>query len=330
MFETIYNLISTSQLAAWITLIISFVILAKAADIFVDNSVHLAEILKIPKLIIGLVLVSLATTAPELSVSLVAAINGNPEMALGNAIGSIICNTTLGLGLCGLTTIATIKLIPQASKVTLGVLFIVEAFACFFVFIDKTLSRAEGISLLAIFFIYIIYLFISNKNNNEEPKIPHKDYKQKNIFVIIALFIISISFIIFASKFIVISATSIAYHFHIKEAIVALTLVALGTSIPEVATCITAARKGQGDIAVGNILGANIMNICWVAGGSAIVNNLSLDSKDIYFMFPIMFVVTIAMVVLILNKFTITKKKGAILLSLYIIYMISFFIVYKS
>ena len=166
--EPIYNLISTNQLVAWIILAISFIILAKAADIFVDNSVHLAEILKIPKLIIGLVLVSLATTAPELSVSLVAAINGNPEMALGNAIGSIICNTTLGLGLCGLATITTIKLIPQASKVTLGILFVVEAFACFFVFRDKTLSRPEGISLLVIFFIYTIYLFISHRSDDEE------------------------------------------------------------------------------------------------------------------------------------------------------------------
>jgi cation:H+ antiporter len=328
--ETINNLISTSQLAAWITLVISFGILAKAADVFVDKSVLLAEKLKIPKLIIGLILVSLATTAPELSVSLVAAIDGNPAMALGNAIGSIICNTTLGLGLCGLTTITAIKLIPQASKATLSVLFIVEAFACFFVFRDKTLYRTEGIILLAIFVIYIIYLVISHIKNNKEPQIPHKDYKQKNIFVIIVFFIISVSFIIFASKFIVISAASIAYHFHIKEAIVALTLVALGTSIPEVATCITAARKGQGDIAVGNILGANIMNICWVAGGSAIVNNLTLDAKDIYFMFPAMFAVTITMAILILNNFTITKKKGAILLALYIIYMISFFIVYKS
>jgi cation:H+ antiporter len=328
--EAIYNLISSNQLVAWITLLLSFIVLAKSADIFVDNSVHLAEIFKIPKLIIGLILVSLATTAPELSVSLVAAINGNPEMALGNAIGSIICNTTLGLGLCGLATITTIKLIPQATKATLGVLFIVEAFACFFVLRDQTLSRAEGIFLIIIFFIYTIYLFMSHKNDTEEPTTTQKDEKQKNIFVIIIFFIISITLIIIASKFIVSSATSIAYHFHIKEAIVALTLVALGTSIPEVATCISAARKGEGDIAVGNILGANIMNICLVAGGSAIINNLSLESKDIYFMFPAMFIATITMAVLISNKFTITRKKGAILFSLYIIYMISFLIIYKS
>ena len=327
--EQIYTLIANNQIIAWISLAVSFAVLAKAADIFVDNSVHLAEIFKIPKLIIGLVLVSLATTAPELSVSLVAAINGNPEMALGNAIGSIICNTTLGLGLCGLATVATIKLIPSATKASLAVLFVVEALACFFVLRDNTLSRAEGIVLVAIFFVYTIYLFISHRKDHFIPEIPHKHEIKKNIFVILIFFIISITLIIIASKFIVSSATSIALHFHIKEAVIALTLVALGTSIPEVATCITAARKKQGDIAVGNILGANIMNICWVAGASAIANNLSLSSKDIAFMFPAMFIATITMAVLLCNKFQLTRKKGAILFALYIIYTISFFIIYK-
>lgn len=327
--EQIYNLIANNQLIAWISLALSFAVLAKAADIFVDNSVLLAEILKIPKLIIGLVLVSLATTAPELSVSLVAAINGNPEMALGNAIGSIICNTTLGLGLCGLATVATIKLIPTATQASLSVLFVVEVLACFFVLRDKTLSRVEGIVLIAIFFVYTIYLFISHRKEPNPPEISHKHENQKNILLILIFFIISITLIIIASKFIVSSATSIALHFHIKEAVIALTLVALGTSIPEIATCITAARKKQGDIAVGNILGANIMNICWVGGASAIANNLSLSSKDIAFMFPAMFIVTITMAVLLCNKFQLTRKKGAILFALYIIYTISFFFIYK-
>jgi cation:H+ antiporter len=329
--EQIYNLIADNQLIAWISLAVSFAVLAKAADIFVDNSVHLATTLKIPKLIIGLVLVSLATTAPELSVSLVAAIKGNPEMALGNAIGSIICNTTLGLGLCGLATVAAIKLIPKTTKVSLAVLFVVEALACFFVLQDKTLSRAEGIVLLAIFFIYTAYLFISHKKAPNIKKVISLEHEnRKNIFVILVFFVISVTLIIIASKFIVSSATSIALHFHIKETVIALTLVALGTSIPEVATCITAARKNQGDIAVGNILGANIMNICWVAGASAIANNLSLSSKDIAFMFPTMFIVTITMAILLCNKFQLTRKKGATLLALYIIYTISFFIIYRN
>jgi cation:H+ antiporter len=149
-----------------------------------------------------------------------------------------------------------------------------------------------------------------------------KKYRQSSW----SLFFLAIVGIIFSSNFIVTSATTIARFFHISESIIAMTLVASGTSIPEVATCIVAARKREGAIAVGNILSADIMNICWVAGASAIVNNLPLQRKDILFMFPSMFIIVGAMLCMLRMNYTLTPNKGVILLGLYILYLVSFFI----
>jgi cation:H+ antiporter len=141
-------------------------------------------------------------------------------------------------------------------------------------------------------------------------------------------FVIAVAGIIAASEFVITSATAIARSFRIPEAVIALTLVALGTSIPEVATCIAAARKGHGTIALGNILGADIMNICWVAGASAIANDLVLSKKQIFFMFPSMFVIVGAMLIMLRMGYRLTRKKGIILFVLYVVYLASFFKVF--
>jgi cation:H+ antiporter len=139
-------------------------------------------------------------------------------------------------------------------------------------------------------------------------------------------FICTLAGILIASRFIVTSANTIADSFHIPASIIAMTLVAFGTSVPEVATCIAAARKGEGSLAVGNILGANIMNICWVAGASAMVNNLSLERKDILFMFPSMFIIVGIMLFMLRMNYTLTPKNGILLLCLYMVYLVNLYI----
>lgn len=327
--NAIEHYIQTNLFAAWVVISVSFVLLFKCAEIFVESSVALANRFRIPKLVIGIVLVSLATTAPEFSVSFIAALRGNPEIALGNAVGSVICDDGLALALLGILSLSPIAIIPSVLKGAGIFLIAIQLIAFLFVVFDYTLNRWEGMVLIALFAGYMMFLFRQHKRGDFEDEIsPDKIGKRKEVSAVrlFTFFILAIIGIIFSSNFIVTSATTIARCFHISESIIAMTLIAFGTSVPEIATCIVAARKGEGAIAVGNILGADIMNICWVAGASAIVNNLPLARKDILFMFPSMFIIVSAMLCILRMNYTLTPKKGVILLGLYAFYLVCFFI----
>ena len=329
--HAIHSFIESSLPAAWLVLVVAFIVLAKCADLFVDSSVSLATKFKVPKLVIGIVLVSLATTAPELSVSLMSAIKGKPEMALGNAIGSVICDDGLALGLCGIVTVTVIPVIPVVLRTSGMFLLGIELLAFGFVAFNGTLDRWEGAVLVALFMGYIGFLFRQHKKGVFKEHVEtesEEEVKRRKMGVLIGLFVLGLAGIILASEFIITSATTIATSFGMSDGVIALTLVALGTSIPEVATCIIAARKGEGSIAVGNIIGADIMNICWVAGASALVNPLTLSKKELYFMFPAMFIMVAAMLLLLRVGYNLNRKKGFFLLALYIAYLVSFFFVF--
>ena len=318
--------IQTSLPLAWLALLVAFAMLAKCADLFVGSAVHLANKLKIPKLVVGIVLVSFATTAPELSVSLMAALRNSPEMALGNAIGSVICDDGLALALAGIFATAPILINPRVFKISGGFLVIVAVLAFLFVLPDYTLNRWEGIVLVVLFCSYIALLFAQHKRGSFKADMAlersQESTQDVSVLRILMVFVISLVGIVVASEFVITSASTIAVkQFHVPKAVIALTLVAFGTSVPEVATCIAAARRGEGTIAVGNILGADIMNICWVAGASAIANDLVLDQKAIYFMFPAMLVVIAVMLVMLRSGYRLTRKKGIVLLIGYFIYL---------
>lgn len=327
-----YDLYITNHVwAAWIVLLFFFAVLAKCADMFVESSIVMANKFRIPKLVIGIFLVSLATTAPELSVSLAAAVQKKPEMALGNAIGSVICDDGLALALCGIFSLSAIPVIPHVLKTSGRFLLAIEILAFLFLVGDLTLQRWEGLILVTLFVGYMIFLFRQHRQGRYRDKVEdvvengRKDFSLRKI---ILLFIISLAGIVIASEFIITSASSIALSFGIPETVIAMTLVAIGTSIPEIATCITAARKNEGALAVGNILGADIMNICWVAGASAMANDLTISSKELYFMFPAMFIIVGAMLIMLHKDYRLTRTKGFVLLGLYLIYLTSFFLVF--
>jgi cation:H+ antiporter len=321
--------LQTNLLATWFIILISFVILFKCADIFVDSSVALANRFKIPRLVVGIILVSFATTAPELSVSLIAAFRGIPEIALGNAIGSVICDDGFALALAGVFSISPIAITPSVLKGAGMFLIVIQIMTFSFVIFDLTLNRWEGMVLVVLFAGYMVFLFQQHKKGDleDERGLPRIEYgRDAAVAKLFALFVFALAGIIISSEFIVTSATTIARSFHVSESIIALTLVAFGTSVPEVATCITASRKGEGAIAVGNILGADIMNICWVAGASAIANNLVLGIKDIYFMFPSMFIIVGAMLFILRLGYSLNRIKGLVLFGLYVLYLISSYI----
>ena len=321
---SIEQFIQTNLYAAWICITLSFIVLFKCADLFVDSSVEVAGRFRIPRLIIGIVLVSLATTLPEFAVSVIAAFKGSPEISMGNAMGSVVCNTGLALALSGILTLYTIAVIPSIFH-TAGLFLIgIEIILFFFIIFDNTLSRYEGLTLIILFAGYILFLVKGFGRDNSEPETAYN--KPSSIMKLCLSFLCALAGILIASRFIVTSANTIADSFHIPASIIAMTLVAFGTSVPEVATCIAAARKGEGSLAVGNILGANIMNICWVAGASAVVNNLTLGRKDILFMFPAMFIIVGIMLFMLRMNYTFTPQKGIILLSLYMLYLVNLFI----
>ncbi len=330
--ENVFACIESSQPLAWLVLVAAFVVLAKSADFFVDSSVALAERFKIPKMVIGIVLVSLATTAPELSVSMMSALAGSPEMALGNAIGSVICNAGLALALCGLVSKVPVPVTPGVLKTSGGVLVGVGLLAFLFVVFDLVLDRWEGAVLVILFTAYMVYLFGEHKRGNLRDTIELEvleDERGLPLHKQVMFFVLGLGGIVLSSRFVIVSATTIARSAGIPESVIALTLVALGTSIPEVATSIVAAWKGEGALSVGNILGANIMNICWVAGASSVANPLALSRKEILFMFPAMFVVLAATLVVLQTNHRLTRREGGFLLLLYGGYALSFFFVFR-
>jgi len=326
-------LIEGSLTGAWIGLILSFALLAKCADLFVDSSVSLAVKLRIPKVVVGIVLVSFATTAPELAVSLSSALRGMPEIALGNALGSVVCNAGLALALCGIVAGSAIAIIPGVLRTAGGFLLLVSVMAFLFVLPDNTLGRIEGALLVLCFFAYLAVLLRQHLKGRfqaeADAEVQDHDLETRSLAAMLLFFAAGLTGIILASNVIVTSAVKIATTFHVPEGIIAMTLVALGTSIPEIATCVASVLKKHGAVAVGNILGAEIMNVCWVAGGSAIVNSLTVERREVMFMFPATLIFVGAMLLLLRLGYRIDRKRGTILLGMYALYLASFFIFFR-
>lgn len=306
---------------AFVVLIISFTLLARAADWLVEGAVGLSCILRLPKILIGIIVVGVATTAPELTVSAISAFLGKPEIALGNAIGSVICDDGLALSLAIFISLSPILVTRNIFKITAVFLIVVDLIAYTLCW-DGTLNRGEGLLLVGLFAVYAIVMIYINGIKKEAVSYK-KDVANSKIFLMFCFGLIGI---FVASRFIVSSAVFIAYYFNVSEAVIALGMVAFGTSIPEVATCITAARKGEGGIAVGNILGADILNVCWVAGVSAIVNPLTVGTKLTHFMFPSMLVIVFVMLGLMKINYRLERWKGGVLLFMYILFLLSMII----
>ncbi|MBN1556640.1 MAG: sodium:calcium antiporter [Lentisphaerae bacterium] len=322
------NAIAESLPLAWLVLGGSFALLAKSADSFVDSSVSLANRFRIPKLIIGLVLVSFATTTPEFAVSLLSTLRGQPSIALGNAVGSIICNTGLGLSLSAVFAAAAIPVIPHVIRTSGGFLSAMVLLAFAFLAPDHRLSRPEGALLVVLYGGYILFLFFQHQRRRYHDDID-PDAVAESLCVSVPrlgmLFALSLTGILVASEFVILSATTVARALRIPEGGIALTLIAFGSSVPEIATCLSAVRKGHGALAVGNILGANIINICWVAGVPALVRDLTASPEEFYFMFGALFVILGAALLMLRLHYRLTRRQGAVLLVLYALHLAGFF-----
>lgn len=304
---------------------ISFVILAKCADWLIEGAIEVARHLKAPPILIGIVIVGIGTTAPELAVSVTAALEGNPEVALGNAIGSVIYDDGIALPLAALFAPAAI-LVDRTVLRSAAIFLIAVDLLAYYLAFDGTLGRGEGALLVLFFVAYLIYTYWEQKRSGSREAL-EDDGEARSWPVVLVLFTGGLAGVLVSSDWIVAATPVVATALGVPNVIIGLVMVALGTSIPEIATCIIAARKGQGSLAVGNILGADILNICWIAGASAIVNPLTVEREVINFMFPSMIVIVLTMLGLMRMGHQLTRWKGVVLMVMCAIYLVALFAV---
>lgn len=308
----------------FIILIIGFFLLIKGADIFVDGASSIAKKIGIPSVIVGLTIVSLGTSAPELAVSLISSFNGNNGIAVGNVLGSNLFNTLVVLG--GTAIVAPLIIKKSTIKRDYITTLLVTILTCFLIFglvpkSENMLSRISGIILLVVCIAYMFILVKAAKKDSVKDEENTSEIKMsKNIL----LSLIGVVGIVFGGNLVVDSATNIAYALGMSEKLVGLTIVAVGTSLPELVTSIVAALKGENDIALGNVLGSNIFNLVLILGASATISPITVSGVML-----IDFIILIAVTLFIGALIFFNKKEdkrlgrleGIILVGIYVAYL---------
>ena len=248
-----------------ILLFVGFAMLIKGADWFVDGSSGIATKFKIPQLVIGLTIVAMGTSAPEAAVSIAAALKGNADITIGNIVGSNILNILIILGISALIT--PLAVAKSTIKVEIPFMIVVTLLLLGMGY-NGTISLLEGIILLLVFLVYLGYLFLLAKNDKNKDE---ENIKDVSIWKALIWTVVGLVLIVYGSNVTVDAATKIAQIVGLSERFIGLTIVALGTSLPELFTSVSAARKGNADIAIGNIVGSTIFNIQFVIGVSATI-----------------------------------------------------------
>ena len=298
----------------FLLLAVGFVMLIKGADWFVDGAAGIAGKFGIPQLVIGLTIVAMGTSAPEAAVSITAALDNSAGITIGNVLGSNIINILIILG------ISSIIFLP-VQKSTIGYeipfMIIISVVLLVMGITGNTVSRLEGVILWVLFIIYLLYLYKLAQKGNEEDN----PGEQKSLPVYILTAIFGAVVIVLGSKFTVKGATEIARMAGITERVIGLTIVAFGTSLPELVTSIIASKKGNTDIAIGNIVGSNIFNILFVVGTSALITPVPFESKFIFDAIFASFAGVVMLLAVLKNK-KLTRTGGIVMLVCYAAYFV--------
>ena len=326
----------------YIWLIAGFVLLIVGADIFVEGSSAIAKRFKIPTIIIGLTIVAFGTSMPEASVSISAALSGNNDIAISNVIGSNIFNLLVVLGTSALIlpvrahSTAIKKEIPFSIFVTVvlgallafGIHFDAEADVLMgmeiFNHASFTLGIAGGAILLVLFALYMYWQISDALKARKKGKIvdePEDENKKIPAGLAIEMVILGIVGIIMGGNFVVENASIIAENFGMSQTLIGLTIVAVGTSLPELVTSMVAAKKGESDLALGNVIGSNVFNIVFILGASAVVSPMTVDMLAIYDTIVLLFVSVLALLFARTSK-RFSRPEGAVMLAIYIIYFV--------
>lgn len=248
-----------------VLLAVGFVMLVKGADWFVDGAAGIADKFGIPQLVIGLTIVAMGTSAPEAAVSITAALKGNADITIGNIVGSNILNVLIILGIT--SVIVAISVQKSTVQYEIPFMLVITVLLAFFGYTSGHITFWEGVILWIAFLIYLSYLFIMAKNNKEESE----EIQKRPVWMLILFVIAGLILVVWGSDVTVDAATKIAKAAGLSQRFIGLTIVALGTSLPELVTSVSAARKGKADIAIGNIVGSNIFNILFVVGTTALI-----------------------------------------------------------
>lgn len=304
-------------------LIIGFVLLIKGADWLVDGASSVASNFKVSKLLIGLTIVAFGTGAPELAVSFSSLINGSTDILVGNVIGSNIINVLLLIGIAAV--IRPIKVQKDTVSKELPLLLLIST-ALIILLLDvnlaeaviNTFSRADAIICLLFFCIFLYYLFsLARKNKKEAKKVEKPKYKIGKSFLFV---ILGLAGVVCGSQLVVNSASTIATTIGISERIISLTIIALGTSLPELVTTVMAAKKGESDLLVGNIVGSNIFNICIVlALPVAFAGGITPNNFEVIDL-TMLVISSVLLCFLARRDHKITRTDGFLMLSIFLLY----------
>ncbi len=305
--------------------VIGFVLLVKGADLLVEGASSFGKKLKIPNLIIGLTVVSFGTSLPELLVNIMSSINGNAEIGIGNVLGSNVANILLILGVSAIIFPLPIKRdttfieIPFSLTATLLVGFLANA-NLFTETKEFYINRIDGLILLFFFVLFLGYVYTISRRKISEPisdEIHEMDNRKSIVFIVIGIF-----GLFFGGKWVIDGAVVIATHMGMSKSFIGLTIIAIGTSLPELVTSATAAFKKNTDIAVGNVIGSNIFNLLWILGLSASIKPIPFDAisnSDI--MMIILSSSALLLAVVIGKKPIISRGEGCLFVMLYIGYL---------
>lgn len=305
-----------------VLLIIGFAMLIKGADLFVDGAAGVADRFGIPQIIIGLTIVAFGTSAPEAAVSITSALKGSAELAVGNVLGSNILNVLIILGLTAV--IRPVKMQTQTYKYELPFVMFSTVLVAVLGYVGGSISFFDGIILWVFMILFLVYLFQSAKKGKtdlvEMPDDNGEVAKPKPVWLLILFIILGGAMIVLGSNFTVDSASFIAKKFGMTDRLIGLTIVAFGTSLPELVTSVIAARKGNSDIAIGNIVGSNIFNILFILGTTALITNIPY-AMNFNFDAVIALAALIILFVLVSNKEkTLKRWGGALMLASYAAY----------
>lgn len=318
---TLFSSLAEGQLLllASVIFIVGLILTIKGGDWFVDSASWFAEATGIPKFVVGATIVSFATTLPELLVSVRAATNGSAQLAIGNAVGSVTANTAL---IMGISIIAIAGVVNRKNFAFKGVLFISAVVALTLLSLSGTLPVWSAAILWAIFITFMVSSVIEGKKGAETDIVTK--FEKKEIPAKIAMFVLGTACIIFGAEFLVSSGKTLALGLGISETIVGFIVIAIGTSLPELITTITAIRKKEGSLSVGNIIGANVIDTTLILPLCAVINGKSLPVEriNLNFTFPVAIAVALVSIIPTIIQGRFKKWQGFVLLGIYAIYLV--------
>ncbi len=313
-------------LIPFILLALGIALIIKGGDIFVTSSVVIAKHAGIPRVVIGGTLVSLATTAPELAVSATASLQGNPGLAVGNAVGSAICNIGLIIGiLCILHPLDVRRedfCVPARMMLAAGIVLTILT-------IHLRLARPHGILLIACALVYLIVDYLRHRRRVRPPSASPEassDQPSWSLRKAVAYFVLGALLVIAGSRLMSDNGVKLASMMGIPDMVIGLTLVAIGTSLPELVIAVTAVKKGVPELSLGNVVGANILNITLVTGVAGTIHPLSMTRNTQLYNFPAMLILFILLLVMARTDNKLTRKEGWVFILFYVFYLGGLFV----